>query len=114
VARILIVDDDTEQLMLSQALLEGAGHTVSTALSSAAALAWLGEVDLVVMDLGLPTASEGLALICAIRDRATIPIVVLSGWPADLYGQPEEHLVSRIMVKPVPIAELLAAILELV
>ena len=42
------------------------------------------------------------------------PVIVLSGWPDDLYGQPEEQLVSRIMIKPVKPAVLLKAIRELV
>jgi hypothetical protein len=41
-------------------------------------------------------------------------VIVLSGWPDDLYGQPEEQLVSRIMVKPVKTAMLIAAIQDLV
>jgi hypothetical protein len=41
-------------------------------------------------------------------------LVVLSGWPDDLYGTPEEKMVSRVMLKPVPSQALLAAIAELV
>jgi hypothetical protein len=40
-------------------------------------------------------------------------VIVLSGWPDDLYGQPEEQLVSRILPKPVDGRELLSAIHDL-
>ena len=38
---------------------------------------------------------------------------MLSGWPETIYGEPEEAMVSRVMVKPVPAAELLSAVDEL-
>jgi hypothetical protein len=40
-------------------------------------------------------------------------VVVLSGWPEDLYGEPEEEMVSRIMVKPAGMRLLLETIAEL-
>jgi hypothetical protein len=64
---------------------------------------------------GIPDAAEGLALIRCIRDSGyRAPVIVLSGWPDDLWGQPEEQLVSRIMVKPVKPAVLMEAIEDLV
>jgi DNA-binding response OmpR family regulator len=52
-----------------------------------------------------------MALIRRIRHLGyRAPVIVLSGWPADLYGQPEERLVSCILLKPVSIRELLHAI----
>ena len=41
-------------------------------------------------------------------------MIVLSGWPEELYGQPEEHMVSRILLKPVNTPILLETIRELV
>jgi hypothetical protein len=40
-------------------------------------------------------------------------VIVVSGWPDEIYGQPEEQMVSRVMVKPVMIAELFQTIAEL-
>ena len=64
--------------------------------------------DLVIMDLrfpnatGEPDAGEGMELIRRIRELGCVmPVIVLSGWPEDLYGQPEERMVSRILLKPV-------------
>jgi len=75
---------------------------------------------MVIMDLRFPNAAgqpdsrEGMALIRGIREAGyRLPVVVLSGWPADLYGEPEERMVSRIMVKPVGIPVLLKMVAEL-
>jgi DNA-binding response OmpR family regulator len=64
--------------------------------------------------LGEPDAQEGLALIRRIRDLGCrVPLIVLSGWPDDLYGEPEERMVSCILVKPVKTREFLDAIRSL-
>jgi CheY-like chemotaxis protein len=120
--RILAADDDPLQLDLRKTVLESAGHTVVTALSVRATTRVLegGKVDLVVMDLRFPNvegkkdSSEGLRLIRRIRELDTrVPIIVLSGWPEDLEGQPEEQMISRIMLKPVKPKLLLQAAREL-
>jgi CheY-like chemotaxis protein len=101
-ARILLADDDVAQLTVQSSLLEALGHQVDVAFSRSEALRQLARSapDLVVMDLRLPTAAEGLALIRALREAGyPRPVIVLSGWPDDLYGAPEERLVSRIVVK---------------
>src|SRR5580700_3153892 len=121
-SRILMADDDAIQLGLRRMVLEAAGHEVVLALEPSGALEQLDEGwDLLIMDLrflncaGVPDAREGLALIRRIRERGSeVPVVVLSGWPDDLYGQPEEKMVSRVMIKPVPARALLAAVKELV
>jgi CheY-like chemotaxis protein len=121
--RILVADDDQQQLDLHKLLLELAGHEVDLALDAIETIRRLeqGRAELVIMDLRFPNASgtpdsaEGLALIRRIRDTGCrAPVIVLSGWPDDLYGQPEEQLVSRIMVKPVKTAVLIEAIQDLV
>jgi CheY-like chemotaxis protein len=101
-ARILVADDDVEQVTLQRRLLESLGYQVDTALSPAETLRQLGRLvpDLIVMDLRFPTAAEGLALIRAVREAGyRRPVIVLSGWPDDLYGASEEPMVSRIVVK---------------
>ncbi len=111
--RILIADDDLVQLDLCKLLLESAGHQVRAALSavqtlSEAAFAW---ADLLILDLRFPEAEHGLALIRDLRESGCqVPILLLSGWPDDLFGRPEEQLVSAVLVKPVPPADLFAAI----
>jgi CheY-like chemotaxis protein len=114
-AHILVADDDVEQITMHRRLLETLGHQVSTARSPAEALSELerNPPDLVVVDLRFPHASDGLALIRGIRQRdSAVPMIVLSGWPDDLYGSPEEPLVSRIVVKG-NVRDLLKTISEL-
>ena len=118
-SRILVVDDDAVQLDLRKQLLEVAGYQVETALNARQTERRLenAPADLVILDLrfpnalGEPDAQQGLALIRRIRDLGcNVPVIVLSGWPDDLYGEPEEQLVSCILVKPVSTREFLDTI----
>ncbi|MEO8369455.1 MAG: response regulator [Candidatus Solibacter sp.] len=120
--RILVADDDAIQLDLRKQLLEIAGYKVDIAFTALQTLHLLEKrsPDLVIVDLRLPNelgeadAREGLALIRRIREVALrVPILVLSGWPDDIYGQPEEQLVARVLLKPVRTRELLNTIEEL-
>lgn len=116
-ARILVADDDFEQVTLRKQLLEAGGHQVDIALciESAVMQIGLGGTDLVIMDLRFPESSDGLALIRQIRGMGwQTPVIVLSGWPEDIYGQPEELMVSRVMIKPVHMAELLDVVASVV
>jgi len=119
--RILAADDDPLQLDLRKTVLESDGHTVVTALSVRATTRELerSKVDLVVMDLRFPNVQgqgdcrEGMRLIRNIRELdGGVPIIVLSGWPEDLQGQPEEKMVSRVLLKPVAPRDLLAVARE--
>jgi CheY-like chemotaxis protein len=121
--RILVADDNWQQLELRKLLLEQVGHQVAVAWSVRETMRQveLGKAELVIMDLrfpnaaGEPDANEGLALIRQIRESGCrAPLIVLSGWPEELYGSPEESMVSRVMMKPVKARALLDAIAELV
>jgi CheY-like chemotaxis protein len=121
--RILVADDDPVQLDLRKMLLEAAGHEVSLAQSTVEAVHHLREqgADLVIMDLrfpnsyGTPDSREGLALIRDIHHAGChTPMMVLSGWPQDLEGQPEEEFVACVLVKPVKPATLMQAIRDIV
>ncbi len=116
-SRVLVAEDDATQLELRAKLLELGGHQVSVACCPEETLHLLPSADIVIMDLRFRNArgesdpQEGLSLIRHIRESGcTAPVIVISGWPADLDGTPEERLVSRVMVKPVGLAALLAAI----
>lgn len=116
-ARILVADDDLEQVTLRKGLLEAGGHQVDIALCVQSTLLQVesGDTDLLIMDLRFPESPDGLALIRRIREMGCRkPVIVLSGWPEDLYDQPEEAMVSRVMVKPVGMSELLDAVASLV
>ncbi|MCU1234062.1 MAG: response regulator receiver protein [Candidatus Solibacter sp.] len=114
--RILVADDDPIQLDLRRTVLEMNGYQVDTALSVASTLRLIqaNPTDLVILDLRFPNDAgeadpeEGMALIRRLRELAfTGPIIVLSGWPEELYGRPEESMISRILLKPVKIQMLL-------
>src|SRR5690242_10905936 len=115
--RVLVADDDATQLELRAKLLEAGGHQVSVACCPQETLRLLPSAEVVVMDPrfpiphGHPDVAEALALFRNLRESGcAAPVIVISGWPKELQGSPEERLVSRIMVKPVGLAALLAAI----
>src|SRR5580658_10708023 len=101
-ARIFVADDDSEQLAVQRSLLEAMGHEVATASTRPEAVEELFRrtPDLIILDLNFPHAAEGLELIRAVREAGfRAPIIVLSGWPDDIFGAPEERLVSKVLVK---------------
>ena len=119
-ARILLADDDARQLQLRARLLEAGGHEVCLAGDASEVIPYLATSQVVIIDLrfpnsqGQPDAAEGLKLIRQIRESGCrAPVIVISGWPEDLSGTPEERMVSRVMQKPVAIESLLGAIAEL-
>ena len=115
-ARVLLVDDDAAALDLRKLILEREGHQVSAASDPdhARALFAGAEPQIAIVDLRLPEAANGLALI---RDfRAASPgvrIVVLSGWPLDLEGTPEAAMVNLVLAKPIRTATLIDALRNL-
>jgi DNA-binding response OmpR family regulator len=111
--KILLIDDDPDAVALRRLIFEAQGYHVSTATDAPTARALFGQnPDVVVTDLRLPDAADGLALI---RDfRAASPgvrIVVLCGWPADLDGRPERAMIDVLLAKPVRSQALLSKIL---
>lgn len=111
--RLLVVEDDPNQVELRKMLLEAAGHEVCVAATAPEALRLLAEQapEILLMDLGLPKAADGLALIRSVRRRpSAVKIIVLSGWPLELLDHPEEKMVDHVLTKPVRIQVLLEAI----
>jgi CheY-like chemotaxis protein len=108
-SRILLVEDDPDQLSIRKLMLEAAGHTVAAADSAETAIAAFGAgVDAVVMDLRLPHTENGLELIRRFRGVSPrVRIIVLSGWMPDFFGLPEAGLVSAWAAKPVSSRKLL-------
>ncbi len=110
---VLLVDDDTDQLQLRRILFERDGHRVASACGAAEALRLFTDhpVDLVLMDLCLPRADDGRALIRKLRELSTtVRIMVLSGWPHDLQDAPEAKLIDGCLRKPVRSAQVLRAV----
>jgi len=114
-ARVLLVDDDAAALDLRKVILEREGHQISIASEPAAARALFVETqpDSVVLDLRLPEATDGLALIREFRAAAPdVRIIVLAGWPLDVEGTPEAQMVNLVLAKPIRTATLVDALAE--
>ena len=112
-ARVLLVDDEPAGLELRKLIFEREGHRIFTATEPISALALFSEVqpDCVVLDLRLPEAADGLALIRELRGASpSVRIIVLAGWPPDLEGAPEAGMVNEILAKPIRTAALLSAL----
>jgi DNA-binding response OmpR family regulator len=77
---ILVVEDDDANRRLLRAFLEREGFEVREAADGPAALQAVAseEIDLVVLDLGLP-GIDGLDVLASIRRRGDIPVLVLTG-----------------------------------
>ena len=98
--RILAVEDEPEVLDVLRAMLSSAGHTVFTAASGREALDLFERepVDLVLTDLGMP-GMTGLALAAELKQRRTIPVLLLTGW-ADELDAVNAPSVDLIVPKP--------------
>lgn|SRR5487761_1895370 len=110
---ILLVDDDADGLELRKMILEARGHHVNAAHSAACAREqFLAErPEAVVLDVRVPNAEDGLALIREFRAAAPgARLIVLCGWPADLDRREERRMVDRILEKPVRSEALLSAL----
>src|ERR1700676_2064145 len=108
-ARVLLVDDDAAALDLRKLILEREGHQISIAGEPAAARELFAKThpDTVVLDLRLPEARDGLALIRQFRAAALeVRIIVLAGWPLDLEDTPEAQMVNLVLAKPIRTATL--------
>jgi CheY-like chemotaxis protein len=111
---ILVVEDNTDSAYLLARLLEHAGHSVFGVgtLAEARLAASRQQFDLLISDLALPDGS-GRDLVAELHQHDTLPAIALSG-----YGGPMEVERSiaagfaRHLLKPVPIASLLAIIDE--
>ena len=77
-AKILVVEDEIDQLALRRQLLENAGYDVVTALGAADALPQLQGCQAVLMDLRIPKLDDGMQLIQAAA-AAAVRTIVLSG-----------------------------------
>jgi len=111
--RLLLADDDTQQLAIRKLLLEAAGHEVTTAEEVPEARRLMADLhpEVLVMDLRLPKLEDGLSLIrCVDEQRLAVKIIVLSGWIEELCDLPEEKLVSSVLGKPFRNDQLLEAI----
>jgi two-component system OmpR family response regulator len=109
---ILVVDDEPEVAEVLRRYLSTQGYKVSVADGGGAMRRILdgSDVDLVLLDLGLP-GEDGLALMRAQRERSSIPIIVVTG-----RGEPVDRIVGLevgaddYVTKPFDLRELAARV----
>jgi len=115
--RVLIVDDDEDQLIVRSLLLECAGFTVMRAPDgpSAIALATTGKPHCAIVDLRLPTEEAGLQLIRELKSlNENIRLFILTGANPDRFlAQPEAGLVDEVLLKPASSARLIGRLKQL-
>ncbi len=111
-ARVLVVEDDAEQLQLRRLTLGTAGHEVAVAQSAPEAIQLLAHsrFDVLVTDLRIPEVEDCIEVL---RKAGETGRIVLSGWPDELLDGPHAALADRVFMKPVRTAVLLEAIRDL-
>jgi len=112
--RVLVVDDDQAITAIYDEVLRGNGFVVVTANSCAQAMAAMesiaGDVQVLVVDIGLPDGDGADFVRDAIGKYGERPTLYVSGWTDEFWSfhdVPGRWLVLR---KPVPIPRLLAAV----
>ena len=113
-AHVLIVDDSALVTDALRLLFEESGYEVSVAASvvDAVEAGSVRRVDVMLLDLTLPDG-DGLAALSELRARGAAPRVTaaLTGREAaDVAARCMEAGCRAVLVKPVPIAELIARV----
>jgi hypothetical protein len=115
--RILIADDDKDQLELRSLLLTESGYETIAVSTTAAALreAKMHRPECAVVDLKFPTEAMGLSLIRALKELdGAMRVFVLTGSdPRRINGLPEKNLVEEVITKGCSTAYLMKKLGEL-
>ena len=116
-ARILIVEDDSDLLFLYKTALAPTGHEVIQADNAAAALAELdqGTFDAMLLDLNMPDAhgSEVVAQLRQDERHDPMPIVIVTAndhWISDDLAAS----VDGVLVKPISMMDMVSLVNRLV
>ncbi|CAN7395427.1 response regulator [Rhizobacter sp. LjRoot28] len=114
-AKLLVVEDNPQNLKLAQLLLQRAGHEVLTATDGEAGLmqARQGRPDMVLMDVQMP-GLDGLQVTRQLKaDPATAHIKVIALTALAMKGDAERILQAgcdAYLAKPFQYAELVAVV----
>jgi signal transduction histidine kinase len=109
--RILYVEDNLELAQATQAVLETFSYQVELAGDAAAGLERLNSAvfDLLLSDVAMPGALDGIDLAVAVRERfAGLPIILVSGYAKQLDLATQAGF--RVLQKPCSPEQLAAAI----
>lgn len=115
-ARVLIIDDNTEFCAILQTHLETAGHAVATASRARTGLEMLEQqsFDLLLTDILMPEV-DGIEVLRIVKRRwPGLPVIAVSGGgqiaARDLLEMVDHLGADRVLQKPVRREDLLAAI----
>jgi DNA-binding response OmpR family regulator len=112
--RVLLVEDDPDQLVIRCLLLERKGFACLTAADAGSALRIAAEEqpDCVVMDLRVPGEQDGISLIQSLKALLHSPaIILLTGRQiGPLRTRPGFEQIASFIEKGSPTAELLEAV----
>lgn len=113
---ILVVDDDPDFAEFLRNLLDRNGFRVNSAGTARAALRALGEArfDLVITDVVMPDM-DGIEFLRSFPPAARgMPVIAITGSPLNAHGTLSRVMralgAAQVLPKPLPNAELLAAI----
>jgi signal transduction histidine kinase/ActR/RegA family two-component response regulator len=110
VLRVLLVDDEVDNLEVLREVLNADGHLVSCAQSGHAALDLLrgeGEFDLVLCDVGMPGMSGWQMVREARQLKPDLCIYMLTGWAREISAEdPHQKLVRGVLGKPLDLDRL--------
>jgi CheY-like chemotaxis protein len=109
-AHILVVDDNDQVRKILELVIVGRGLTVVAVSSGAEALELLvhHKFDLMVTDYDMPGMNGDVLIYEARKLHSGLPVIMVTGTP------PEHHAADILMVKPIVVNLLVAAIKTLV
>jgi len=108
--KVLVIEDNPDNLESIRLALELKGHTVETAFSGEAALHKLRQgldCDTVICDVGMPGMSGWEVAREISQLRPATRIFMLTGWAGEMDSEnPHSHLVRAVLAKPIDIEHL--------
>ena len=112
--RVLLVDDDEVVRVSLSYVLEHSGFTVTSAANVPEALKYISSesYDVLLSDLHMPGAGDGLTVVSAMRHANPMAVtLLLSAFPEmDAATQAILHQADEILVKPMEVASLIQVI----
>jgi CheY-like chemotaxis protein len=112
--RVLLVDDDEVVRVSLSFVLEQSGFTVTSAANVPEALRYISSesYDVLLSDLHMPGAGDGLTVVSAMRHANPLAVtLLLSAFPEmDAAAQAILHQADEILVKPMEVASLIRVI----